>query len=288
MSKKNELTRLKFLVITDVHDKIQNLRKVVSKTKNENFDYVLCCGDVITIPSGENSNKKIIDSYMPLMHSIFLELEKIAPVLWVPGNHDPYMFFTDNYEELSSKSKNMHKEYKKLDDNLYIVGLGGSTPILTGGKWDKSFIPFKDLDLSKVKYPGYPYNVATNDYIQSDQLLANDLNEVFNKGREIWGDSQLILLTHNGPLFTFTNAMEEDGEYLYLGSKSIGEIFQYYDNCFINIHGHSHSADGFITLRPEKYVFNPGANYFGNYGIIEVVKDKEGKWTVLSDSIEYI
>jgi Icc-related predicted phosphoesterase len=287
MSKnEDKRSRIKFLVITDVHNKIQNVRKVISKIKTEKFDYVLYCGDAITMPSDENDNQEKIDSLMPLMHSIFLELEKIAPILWVPGNHEPYMFFTDKYEEVSSKSKNLHKKYQKLENNLYIVGLGGSTPILTGGKWSKDFIPFKDIDFSKIRYTGYPYNADT--YIQGDQILANDLNEVLNEGKKVWGDSQLILLTHSGPVYTFTSSMEEDGEYLYLGSKNLGEIFQNEDNCFINIHGHSHLSDGFVTLRPGKYVFNPGANYYGNYGKIEIVKDMEGKWTVFSDSIGYI
>ena len=288
MSTKNEKTRIKFLVIGDMHNRIQNVRKVLSKIKQEKFDYILCFGDVVNIPTGDNWNKNILDSFMPLMQGIFLELEKVAPILWVPGNHDPYMYFTYNYKEVSSKSKNIHKKFEKLADDLYIVGLGGSTPMLSGGEWNKNFIPFKDIDFSRFKYTGYPYNVKSNDYIESDEMLLKDFNEVLNEGKKVWGNSQLIFLTHIGPLFTTTNAMEEEGEYLYLGSKSIGEIFKNEDNCFINIHGHSHLAEGFVTNRPNKHVFNVGANYCGNYGKLEIIKNKEGKWEVFSNSIEYI
>jgi Icc-related predicted phosphoesterase len=284
----NGKTRIKFLIIGDMHNRIQNVRKVLSKTKSEKFDYVLCYGDIVNIPTGENANKNIIESSMPLMYNIFLELEKIAPILWVPGNHDPYIYYSDNFEEISSKSKNLHKKFQKIDENLYIVGLGGSTPILSGGEWSKDFIPFKDIDLSKFKYTGYPYNVKSNDYIESDNLLLKDFNEVLNEGKKVWGNSQLIFLTHIGPLFSFTNCMEEEGDYLYLGSQNIGEIFKNEENCFIDIHGHSHLSEAFITIRPGKYVFNAGAIYNGNFGILEIVKDKEGKWNVFSNSIEYI
>ena len=284
----NGKTRIKFLIIGDMHNRIQNVRKVLSKTKSEKFDYVLCYGDIVNIPTGENANKNIIESSMPLMYNIFLELEKIAPILWVPGNHDPYIYYSDNFEEISSKSKNLHKKFQKIDENLYIVGLGGSTPILSGGEWSKDFIPFKDIDLSKFKYTGYPYNVKSNDYIESDNLLLKDFNEVLNEGKKVWGNSQLIFLTHIGPLFSFTNCMEEEGDYLYLGSQNIGEIFKNEENYFIDIHGHSHLSEAFITIRPGKYVFNAGAIYNGNFGILEIVKDKEGKWNVFSNSIEYV
>ena len=285
---KEERAKLKFLIIGDMHNRIQNVRKVISKIKNEKFDYVLCCGDVVNIPTGENSNKNLVESFMPLLHSIYLELEKVAPILWVPGNHDPYIYFTNNYQEVSSKSKNLHKKYEKIANNLYIIGLGGSTPMLSGGEWSKDFIPFKDIDFTKFKYTGYPYNSASNDYIESDEMLLYDFNEILNEGKKVWGNSNLIFLTHNGPLFTTTNASEEEGDYLYLGSKAIGQIFQKEDKCFINIHGHSHLSEGFVTNRPGKYVFNAGAIYCGNYGRLEIIKDMEGKWQVFSSSIEYM
>ena len=82
--------------------------------------------------------------------------------------------------------------------------------------------------------------------------------------------------------------MEAEGEYLYLGSKSIGDIFQKEEKCFINVHGHSHLSEGYVTVRENKHVLNVGANYNGNYGTFEIIKDKEGKWNVFSFSIAYV
>ena len=278
-------TSLKFLIISDIHDRIFNVRKMLDKIKTIKFDYVICCGDIVTVPTGKNAEKETITPFMPILKNIFLELEKIAPILWVPGNHDPYMYYTESYEEVTSKSKNLHKKYEQLDDNLYIVGLGGSVPILTGGTWTKDLIPFKDLDLNNVKYNGYPYDSKI--YSDGDDKLLKDLNEIFEKIPD--ENSQMILLSHLGPLYTNTNFMEEDGEVLYLGSKNLGEKYEKENRAFINIHGHTHLADGFVTLKPGKYVFNPGACYEGNYGILEIRKDEgTNKWDVGSCIIEYL
>lgn len=282
---KNSKNSLKFLVITDTHDRVYNVRKTIQKIKTINFDYVIFCGDVVTIPSGKNNDKETISPFMPILKNIFLELEKIAPVLWVPGNHDPYMYFTENYEEVSSNSKNLHKKFEKIEDNLYIVGLGGSVPILNGGIWTKNFVPFDKLDLNNIKYSGYPYNA--NSYNEGDEMLLKDLNEILDKVPDE-NNNQIILLSHLGPLYTNTNFMEEDGEVLYLGSKNLGERFEKENRAFIDIHGHTHIADGFITLKPGKYVFNPGACYEGNYGILEIKKNEDNKWDVSSFVVEYL
>ena len=84
------------------------------------------------------------------LKDIYCELEKLAPILWVPGNHEPGFYFKDGYnEEATPNSFNLHKKIKKLDEKLYVVGLGGCTPIITGKKWKHDHINFKELNLEK-------------------------------------------------------------------------------------------------------------------------------------------
>ena len=281
---------LKFLVVSDIHDDIDKTKLLVDKYKDTKFDFVLCCGDVIDVPIGKNDVKEVTDEYVIKLKHIFLELEKLAPLLWVPGNHEPGFYFKDDYnEEETPKSTNLHKKIKKLDEKLYIVGLGGCTPIMTGNKWKHDFVFFKDLNLEKdFKYSGYPYN-DSNNFHKSDELFIKDLNDTVDKAKKEAGDDvQIIYLTHIGPLYTATNTIIENGEVLYLGSKKLGEKFIKEDNGFIIIHGHSHSAEGFVTLRINKHVLNPGACVDGHYGIVELKKSKEGKWGVESCTIAYL
>ena len=282
---------LKIFVVSDIHDDIDKIKILVEKYKDEKFDYVFCCGDVIDVPIGKNDVKEVTDPYVVKLKNIFLELEKLAPILWVPGNHEPGFYFKDDYkEEETPKSTNLHKKIKKLDDKLYVVGLGGCTPIMTGHNWKHNFVFFKELNLEKdFKYSGYPYNAAPNSFHKSDDIFIDDLNKSVDKAKKEGGeDIQIIYLTHIGPLYTATNTIVENGEVLYLGSEKFGEKFLKEDNGLIIIHGHSHSAEGFISLRENKHVFNPGSCLDGHYGIIEFQKSKEGKWRIHNSTIGYL
>lgn len=282
---------LKILVVSDIHDDIDKVKKVIEQNKETKFDYVFCCGDVIDVPIGKNDVKEVTDEYIIKLKNIYLELEKLAPIIWVPGNHEPGLYFKDDFnEEVTPRSTNLHKKIKKLDEKLYIVGLGGCTPIMTGHKWKNNFVLFKELNLEKdFKYTGYPYNSKPNSFNKSDEIFIKDLNDTVEKAKKDGGDDiQIVYLTHIGPLYTSTNTIVENGEVLYLGSKKFGEKFVQEKNSFIIIHGHSHSAEGFITLRTNKQIFNPGACLDGHYGIIELKKTKNGKWIISSCTISYL
>ena len=279
----------KILVVTDIHDDIEKIKILVDKVKDIKFDFVFCCGDAVSVPIDKNDDTEVTKEYILKLKNIFTELEKIGHIYWVPGNHEPGIYFTTN-EEPTKDSENLHKKIKKLDDNFYIVGLGGSVPIMTGRKWKHNFVLFKELNLEKdFKYGGYPYNVTPNDFHKSDDLFIKDLNETVDIAKKEGGeDIQILYLTHIGPLYTSTNTIVENGEVLYLGSKNFGEKFLKEDNGFIIVHGHSHTAEGYITMKSDRHIFNPGCCCEGHYGILDLKKDKNGKWGVGSCTVAYL
>ncbi len=182
-------------------------------------------------------------------------IRKLTPILWVPGNHEPGFYFKDGFnEEFTPNSFNLHKKIKKLDEKLYVFGLGGCTPIMTGRKWKHDHINFKELNIEKdFKYIGYPFNAISNSFRESDKIFIKDLNMTVDKAKKEEGDDvQIIYLTHIGPLYTSTNTIVENGEVLYLGSKQMWEKFLSEVNGFVVIHGYSQTAEGFITLRTNK------------------------------------
>jgi len=279
----------KILVVTDIHDDIEKIKMLVDKVKNIKFDFVFCCGDAVSVPIDKNDDTEVTKEYILKLKYIFTELEKIGHIYWVPGNHEPGIYFTTN-EEPTKDSENLHKKIKKLDNNFYIVGLGGSVPIMTGRKWKHNFVLFKELNLEKdFKYGGYPYNVTPNDFHKSDDLFIKDLNETVDIAKKEGGENiQILYLTHIGPLYTSTNTIVENGEVLYLGSKNFGEKFLKEDNGFIIVHGHSHTAEGYITMKSDRHIFNPGCCCEGHYGILDLKKDKNGKWGVSSCTVAYL
>ena len=280
----------KILVVTDIHDDIEKVKLLIEKVPSTKFDFIFCCGDVVSVPIDKNDDDEVTKEYIIKLKNIFTELEKLGPVLWVPGNHEPGIYFNENIEEVTKNSFNLHKKIKKLDENLYIVGLGGSVPIMTGRQWKHNFVLFKDLNLEKdFKYSGYPYNVTPNDFSKSDDLFIKDLNETEEKAKKEGGENvQILYLTHIGPLYTSTNTIVENGEVLYLGSKTFGEKFLKEQNGLIIIHGHSHTAEGYITLKTDRHIFNPGCCCEGHYGIIDIKKRKNGKWGIDSCTIAYL
>ena len=280
----------KILVVTDTHDDIEKVKKLVNKVKDIKFDYVFCCGDVVSVPIDKNDDNEITKEYIIKLKNIFEELEKLGPILWVPGNHEPGIYFTNPEEPVTKNSENLHKKIKKLDDNLYIVGLGGSVPIMTGRKWRHNLVLFKELNLNQdFKYGGYPYNVTPIDYHKSDDIFIKDLNETVDKAKKEGGENvQILYLTHIGPLYTSTNTIVENGEVLYLGSKNFGEKFLKEDNGFIIVHGHSHTAEGYLTLKTDRHIFNPGCGFEGHYGILNIKKGENGKWGVESCIVAYL
>ena len=104
----------KILVVTDTHDDIEKVKKLVNKVKDIKFDYVFCCGDVVSVPIDKNDDNEITKEYIIKLKNIFEELEKLGPILWVPGNHEPGIYFTNPEEPVTKNSENLHKKIKKL------------------------------------------------------------------------------------------------------------------------------------------------------------------------------
>lgn len=281
-----EKTEYNFLVISDIHENTKNLNKFIEKFKEtgKNYDYLICCGDLVSTPPGEQDKKESIEKYDKMIKEILEQLETINQnILYVPGNHETRTFI-DNKEDITQYSKNLHKKYLKIDDSLYIAGLGGSTPILHGNIFNPKMSPYTDLDVRNVLYDGYPYNYADDmdNFTKSDADLGNELQTVINQIKE---DSKgnkigIILLTHLGPISAWTNYELINGGNGYLGSKKLEEIFFEDETVFLDIHGHTHDSKGLIEVKDWKYILNPGYLQGGCYATIKINKSSKGYWGV--------
>lgn len=286
LDKSKNKSEYSFLIITDIHQNNDNLQKIISESKGKQYDYVICTGDAVSVPIDKNDDPPTAIKYTTEFNRIIYQLEQIAPVIWVPGNHEPGNAYGRIMIAYQLKGTNLHKKVLKLDDNLVLVGLGGSVPILEGGKYFKGYVPFSTLDYNNFKYAGYPYNVD-KDYKKSDELFDKDLAEQISKAKEYGNEVQMILLSHLGPSYTSTNLLVEDGNIMYLGSNKLGLAFER-ENFILNIHGHTHTGKGLVNLPENKYVVNPGAATLGHYGEVSIKKRDNGKWYVESVNLKDI
>jgi Icc-related predicted phosphoesterase len=284
---------LKFLLVSDIHDNTTSIDILLEKNKNKKYNYILYAGDMVKMTPGQQNSSEHAHEYEERMTDYINKLEKIAPIIYIPGNNEPYTIYENNSPQLSKTSVNVHNNYLKIKDDLYIIGLGGCVPILNGGKYDKNVIPFETLNTSNVIQNGYPYNLpdyGLDNYKKSDEWYGNDIKKIINNIKKEAGNNkyQTILLSHNGPLYSWTNAQQQlgTGEHLlYLGSMELEKILINDENLFLDIHGHIHPSRGIVTMIPDKTVINPGAMINGFYGELTLTK-KNDKWTV--DSINLL
>ncbi len=113
----------KIMVVADIHGEFEKFSRIVDKTKEHDFDLVICPGDftdVFNTPEGY--------SQVDITELILQKLLSFGkPVFCVPGNHDPY----DTLDLLDEYNVNIHGRVKKLK-GLEFVGFGGAaTPFNT-------------------------------------------------------------------------------------------------------------------------------------------------------------
>ena len=285
-SSKNSLN---FLLLSDIHDNTSSIDLILKKVGSKKYDYIFYLGDMVKMTPGQQNSSEHAHIYEERMTQYLKRLEQIAPVLYIPGNNEPYTIYENNSPKLTQISSNIHNKYIKIKDDLYILGIGGCVPILNGGKYDKNVIPFSTLNTSNVIQNGFPYNLpqyGLDNYKKSDEWFGNDIKKIINEVKKDAGDKQYqtILLSHIGPLYSWTNAQQQLGtgeHWLYLGSMQLENIFINDENLILDIHGHIHPSRGVVTMIPGKTVVNPGAIINGFYGELNLKKENN-KWKVNS------
>ena len=285
-SSKNSLN---FLLLSDIHDNTSSIDLILKKVGSKKYDYIFYLGDMVKMTPGQQNSSEHAHIYEERMTQYLKRLEQIAPVLYIPGNNEPYTIYENNSPKLTQISSNIHNKYIKIKDDLYILGLGGCVPILNGGKYDKNVIPFSTLNTSNVIQNGFPYNLpqyGLDNYKKSDEWFGNDIKKIINEVKKDAGNKQYqtILLSHIGPLYSWTNAQQQLGtgeHWLYLGSMQLENIFINDENLILDIHGHIHPSRGVVTMIPGKTVVNPGAIINGFYGELNLKKENN-KWKVNS------
>jgi Icc-related predicted phosphoesterase len=299
-TQKNSITELKILLISDLHKNFKFLEKLKEwQIKNkENFDYIFLTGDILCLNYPENIQAEHIAIGEAEITSIISFLENMClNVIYIGGNHDPKSLFDNTDLSLSINSKNLHKKFHKVSNDLYLFGFGGSVPTISSkNNFDsENFQPFLDIDNSTIKnvvFKGFPYQNSYEDpdYEKSDLDYYEDIKYSFDRSiKEIKEENtteniKFLLLTHNGPFFCQSTIREYKGKCVYMGSKGLGEFINFNRNdILLNVHGHTHPSKGLYNYFNIP-IINPGALVDGNLCKIELKRDCNFEWYLYSSN----
>lgn len=254
------------LIVSDIHEDISALTKIPLQNNNK-FDYCFALGDYMSLDANQVDKKEYLTKGENTIKDIITILERLSnEVLYIAGNHDPASFYTNQSIRLSDDSHYLHKKYYKLDDDLYIAGIGGSVMAVVDGTKEKV-------------WDGYPYNQQDN--LESDSAFKNDVIETLEliKADPDANKKKMVLLTHNGPQNNTTTKSTHSNKVVQSGSAELCNIINKNKDIILNIHGHTHDGYGQFRLN-DTVIANPGSVRDKRYAIITLSKITKDEWRI--------
>ena len=217
------------------------------------------------------------------METLHTLVKQGGKVIYIPGNHDAEVLFKPEDAPKLGDSENIHNRVIEVVPGLVIGGFGGSLPTLFRAEGATEFV--------NVFNP-YPY--------ENEQIYKAALKSFWDSKvtPALAGDTQIILMTHDGPQDAGTcNARAKsipglsDGLYRF-GSEYLASLLQEQQTHLVcNIHGHNHYGAFTDYVRQEDIVtvpiINPGSLNHAEYGEIHFEKIN-GKWKVTETTKKFL
>jgi len=101
---------MKFLTFTDLHEDKKTLKALVNRAKEEDIDFVVCCGDISSFGRG--------------LTNVLASFNKIGKKFYViPGNHEENLPWKDILKKYSN-CIDLDRKVIKIEDYVFL-GYGG-------------------------------------------------------------------------------------------------------------------------------------------------------------------
>jgi len=255
-----EPKELRVLLLSDIHSHGANFNKLAEwlKAFKPNYDMVFVLGNISNMLNNLRNNPIAENQATEQLVSTFKFLKDYInnPIVYIPGNTEPTAIYS--YALELPEAMNLHKRAMQIDDNLILIGLGGSLP---AKKEEKDILE------------GYPYEKA-EDY-------GKDLASCMDAAEKTFGPNvSYLLLTHIGPAESTTTEVYLNNDTVNGGFKEFAAILKE-KNIVGHVHGHSVAGEGLSKpFGPSKPVINPGGFVNGRFGELSLRRDVTGKWKV--------
>ena len=199
-----KIKHLKILVLNNINSNYLYLFKLKEWQIKSNiyFDYLFYLGNFLSYSDKDKNNVKEIANDEAQTGGLLSYLENLClNIIYIGGNNDCVTLFKNPFPYLTVKSKNIHKNYFKLADDLYVVGYGGNIN-------DNNIFELEDTFSSLHKY------LVENDKLTNIQtILINNDNYNENKDSKLIYENILKNKENNIFLNLNGNIEEKKGAY---------------------------------------------------------------------------
>ena len=232
-----KVNHLKILLINNINSNHMYLIKLKEwQIKNqEYFDYIFFLGNFLSYSENKNKNDiKEISHDEAEIGALISFLENLSlNVIYIGGNNDTSTIFKAPYPILTLRSKNLHNNFHKLAEDLYIIGYGG--------------------------------NIIKNEFDNSLENIFSSFHEYIRENKKI--DNFQTILLNNDSSYDNNNLLTNNDNKIYENIIKNKE-----NNIFLNINGNIKIEKGTKKIG-NTTIINPGSMCEGEFGILIIERD---------------
>ena len=232
-----KVNHLKILLINNINSNHMYLIKLKEwQIKNqEYFDYIFFLGNFLSYSENKNKNDiKEISNDEAEIGALISFLENLSlNVIYIGGDNDTPTIFKTPYPILTIRSKNLHNNFHKLAEDLYVIGYEG--------------------------------NIIKNEFDNSLENIFSSFHEYIRENKKI--DNFQTILLNNDSSYDNNNLLNNNDNEIYERVVKNKE-----NNIFLNINGNIKTEKGTKKIK-NMTIINPGSMCEGEFGILFLERD---------------
>ena len=185
-----KINHLKILVINNINSNNLYLFKLKEWQINHNiyFDYLFFLGNFLSFSDKDKTSIKEIANDEAQTGGLLSYLENLClKIIYIGGINDIGTLFKKPYPSLTVKSINIHNDFLKLADDLYVIGYGGNINDDNKYQLKETFDSLHKYIKENDRIKNIQTILINNDYYNGnpttkliyEKIIKNEKNKIF-------------------------------------------------------------------------------------------------------------
>ena len=185
-----KINHLKILVINNINSNNLYLFKLKEWQINHNiyFDYLFFLGNFLSFSDKDKTSIKEIANDEAQTGGLLSYLENLClKIIYIGGINDIGTLFKKPYPSLTVKSINIHNDFLKLADDLYVIGYGGNINDDNKYQLKEAFDSLHKYIKENDRIKNIQTILINNDYYNGnpttkliyEKIIKNEKNKIF-------------------------------------------------------------------------------------------------------------